>query len=158
MHLDQAMELWFHYEEIAMHFNELIIQYRLQLMGGIGAIGAVSGYLIGSKVDDEGMRHKLRAFVATGLFILFIAAAVLDIFYYNELLRGAVAAIIELESNYPELNLSTTIKNQFDENFISASWRIYIAYLLVMIPLAVFMVWSWANFKISKTKKQDSSP
>jgi hypothetical protein len=31
-----VIDLWFHYEQVAMHFNELIMQYRLQLMGARG--------------------------------------------------------------------------------------------------------------------------
>ena len=50
---DQVIALWFHYEKIAMHFNQLIIQYRLQLMGGAGAIGAVAAFLIQSRDHEE---------------------------------------------------------------------------------------------------------
>ena len=99
MDLEQAITLWFHYETVAMHFNELIIQYRLQLMAGIGAIGAIAGYLVGSKVAEESDRHKLRAFISAGLLIILVAAAYLDLFYYNELLRGAVDALLELSAN-----------------------------------------------------------
>ncbi len=140
MNMDQTINLWFHYEEIAMHFNGLIIQYRLQLMGGIGSIGALSGYLIGSKIDSAEMRHKLRAFVATGILILLIAACNLDIYYYNELLRGAVDALIEFEKEHPEIYMSTYIKARFNH---SATERIYVSYSLIFIPLICFMVWSW---------------
>lgn len=149
MELDQAISLWFHYEEIAMHFNELIIQYRLQLMGGAGAIGAVASYLVGSKVESEIDRHKLRAFISTGLLLIFIAAACLDLFYYNELLSGSVDALIELESKYPELNMSTSIKARFPDGATSI---IYATYLLVLVPLLGFTVWSWFTCKSKKNK------
>ena len=149
MTLDQSMELWYHYEEIAMHFNQLIIQYRLHLMGGVGVIGALSGYLIGSKVESSDMRHKLRALISTGLLILFIAAAFLDLCYYNELLRGAVKALIQFESEHPEMYMSTYIKAQFNG---SASLRIYITYALVFLPLLVFTIWSWCTYKKEKIK------
>ncbi|MEQ8427620.1 MAG: hypothetical protein RLT87_00730 [Gammaproteobacteria bacterium] len=149
MELDQAINLWFHYEEIAMHFNELIIQYRLQLMGGAGAIGAIASYLVGSKVESEIDRHKLRALISTGLLIIFVSAAYLDLFYYNELLRGSVDALIELEAKYPELNMSTSIKARFPNG---ATSRIYITYLLVLIPLIFFTLWSWFTCKPKKIK------
>ncbi len=140
MNIDQTIELWFHYEEIAMHFNELIIQYRLQLMGGIGSIGALSGYFIGSKVDSAEMRHKLRAFIATGILLLLLAAWNLDINYYNNLLRGAVDALIQFERDHPEINMSTSIKARFT---YSATSTIYITYLIIAIPLMIFAIWSW---------------
>ena len=43
---EEVIKLWFHYEQIAMHFNDLIIQYRLQLMGGAGAIGTFYFFLV----------------------------------------------------------------------------------------------------------------
>ena len=135
MNIDQIIELWFHYEEIAMHFNELIIQYRLQLMGGIGSIGALSGYFIGSKVDSAEMRHKLRAFIATGILLLLLAAWNLDINYYNNLLRGAVDALIQFEREHPDINMSTSIKARFTN---SATNTICITYLIIAIPLMIF--------------------
>ncbi len=90
---EQIVDLWFHYEEIAMHFNELIIQYRLQLMGGAGAIGAISSYLIGSKVEDPQQHRWLRFLVSFMLLVLITAAAALDLFYYNRLLLASVEVI-----------------------------------------------------------------
>lgn len=143
MTLDQAMQLWVHYEQVAMHFNELIIQYRLQLMGGAGAIGAISGYLIGTKVESEDARIRLRAFVTTGILILLFAAMYLDLFYYNELLRGAVKAVIEHESKFPELFMSSMIKEQFP---CGATKHIIITYALVLVPLLVYTIWTWFQF------------
>ena len=137
------MQLWFHYEEIAMHFNELIMQYRLQLMGGTGVIGALSGYLIGSKVESAPMRRELRAYISTGLLILVCAAASLDQFYYNELLRGSVNALIRFEQEHPEIYMSTYIKAQFPGG---ASLRIYIIYAVAILPLVGFTIWSWRTY------------
>lgn len=142
MEIDQVIALWFHYETVAMHFNELIIQYRLQLMGGAGAIGALSGYFIGSKVKSPFMRHKLRAYVSSVLLLLLLAAFYLDVYYYNELLRGAVSALLKLESEYSQiLYMSTAIKEQFSGG---ATKHIYIAYSFVLFPLVLFTGWSWS--------------
>lgn len=151
MDINQTIELWYHYEQIAMHFNELIIQYRLQLMGGAGVIGALSGYLIGSKVKSALMRHQLRAYVSSGLLFLILAAFYLDLYYYNELLRGAVKAILKLESEHPDiLYMSTYIKAEFPNG---ARRHIYIAYGLVMVPLFGFVVWAWYTHLREKFKK-----
>ena len=112
-------------------------------MGGVGVIGALSGYLIGSKVESEIIRHKLRALVSTGLLILFMAACYLDIYYYNELLRGAVDALIKLEAEHKEIYMSTYIEARFPD---SATARIYITYSLVFIPLIGFTLWSWYTY------------
>ena len=64
-----------------MHFNDLLMQYRLQLLGGAGAIGTLATYLIGGKVDPDERRHWLRFLVSAGLLVLGAAAASLDVFY-----------------------------------------------------------------------------
>jgi hypothetical protein len=101
-----VVDLWYHYEEVAMHFNQLIIEYRLRLMGGVGAVGAVSSYLIGGTVKDPMRRNWLRALVSSGLLVLFVAAACLDLFYYNALLEGAVVDCepCGLQGSYPDLD------------------------------------------------------
>lgn len=144
---DAEVAIWFHYEEIAMHFNQLIMQYRLQLMGGFGAIGAISSYLVGGKVTDEGRRIWLRCLIATGLLVLVIAAAILDVFYYNLLLQGAVDALIEFESQHPPLNMSTLIERKVAHRGL---YTIYFVYSAVIGTLAAFTIWSWMEHKAKR--------
>lgn len=139
----EEIQLWFHYEEIAMHFNELIIQYRLQLMGGAGALGALASYFVNSKADDSESQHRLRALLSTGLFVLIAAAALLDIGYYNELLNGAVKAIIAYEKAHPEIRMSIEIA---DSVGYGGRPIIYLTYGLILLPLLVFMIWSWRTY------------
>jgi hypothetical protein len=106
----QVLDQWYRYEEIAMHFNTLIMQFRLQLLGGAGLIGTVASYLIGGKIKSDAQRHWLRFVVSGGLFVLIAAAAALDVFYYEQLLRGSVEGLLDLESQHPEIQLSTTIE------------------------------------------------
>jgi uncharacterized membrane protein YfcA len=144
MEIDQkVIDLWWHYEEIAMHFNQLIIQYRLQLMGGAGAIGALASYFIGSHVQKAERRHVIRAYVATVIFVLLLAAAILDVCYYNELLLGAVDALKSFEGQHPEIYMSTRIDSRFANRGISV---IFSVYGLILIPLALFTIWSWCVF------------
>ena len=95
-----VVELWWHYEQLAMHFNQIIIQYRLQVMAGIGVIGAVSSYIVAEKIHGPEDKHRVRAIISLLLLLLIIAAAFLDLAYYNELLRGSVNAILKLENQY----------------------------------------------------------
>ncbi len=148
---DQQIELWFHYEEIAMHFNGLIIQYRLQLMGGVGAIGAVAGYLIAEKTDAVN-RPGLRLVVSTTLLVLVSAAAFLDISYYNQLLVGAVDALLEFEKNNRNINMSTRI----DQAVPGWPWPvIHIWYAAILVPLASFVIWSSCDWLKSRKETDD---
>ena len=100
---DQAINLWWHYEEIAMHFNQLIIEYRLQLMGGAGAIGALASYFVGSHIQELEQKHAIRAYISLIILVLLFAAMLLDILYYDNLLQGAVDALVKFESEHPEI-------------------------------------------------------
>lgn len=148
-----VIDLWYHYEQVAMHFNELIMQYRLQLMGGLGTIGALSGYLIGSKVEDQQVRNWLRALVSTGLLVLFVAAAALDLFYYNPLLQGAVDALVEYESKHPPINLSTLITKRVEHRGMVP---IVFAYSLIFIALGWFTLWSWFKYRNERMTAAES--
>jgi len=134
-----AVALWWHYEELAMHFNGLIMQFRLQVLGGAGAIGAVAGYLINSGTIDPKQQERLRAVVAGNLWILILSAALLDVFYYRQLLEGAVNAIIGLERQYPEIQISTEIQRTVGHG-VDVIW---IFYGLLLLTLGAYAGRSW---------------
>jgi hypothetical protein len=137
-----VIALWYHYEEIAMHFNELIMQYRLQLIGGAGAIGTVASYLIGAKIKDVVEGRWLRALVCSGLLVLVAAAASLDLLYYDKLLRGAVDALLDFEMKHPQIQMSTRIENSVGQGKF-AIWHVYETLLLLM---TIFTAWSWYRY------------
>lgn len=143
---ETILQLWWHYEETAMHFNELIMQYRLQLMGATGAIGAIAAFVISHKSHHKHF-NELRAFTSTIVTIFFIAAASLDIFYYNELLLGAVDALLDLEAKYPEINLSTSINNRFSS---SEAQVICWVYAIIISTMAIFSGWSIKRWLCSR--------
>lgn len=136
------VDLWFHYEEIAMHFNELIMQYRLQLMGGVGALGIVAAFLTQSK-DDEERRYFMRAVVSFVLLILIFAAAILDLSYYNRLLHGAVIALLEFEKAHPSINMSTHIE---DAVWGDGTLPIVLWYGAILGPVAWFFCRSYRKY------------
>lgn len=133
LELKEATDLWYHYEEIAMHFNNLTLQYRLQLMGGAGILATVFTYLVGTNNQKD--KTWLMFIIPLTLFIIVLAAAILDVFYYDKLLSGAVQELISLEAKYPDLNMSTRIKEVVSGNHMKI---IYIVYLLILVPLLVF--------------------
>lgn len=138
----ETMDLWFHYEEVAMHFNNLLMQYRLQLLGGAGAVGTIASYLIGGKVEDVEQRHWLRYLVSGGMFVLLCALASLDIFYYDRLLRGAVSALLDLEMKHPQIRLSTHIEAVVGDGKYAVRW----VYASVLIVVGVFTLWARAQY------------
>lgn len=150
---DRVIEIWFHYEEVAMHFNDLLMQYRLQLMGGIGALGTVASYLIGGKVADHRRREWLRFQVVLGMTVLVTAAAALDVFYYKELLGGAVEALTTLEAQHPHLQLSTTIKRRVG----LGDDAIFFVYGSLLALLISATIWSWLEYHKHRKLSPDQS-
>jgi hypothetical protein len=137
-----VVALWYHYEEIAMHFNTLIMQFRLQVIGGVGALGTLAGYLIGEKVKNIQQQDWLRALISTGLWVLIVAAAILDLAYYNRLLRGSVAALLQFEQQHPEIQMSTQIEATVGQGKYAAA----ASYGLMLGVLGLFSGWAWFRF------------
>jgi hypothetical protein len=98
-------DLWAKYEDIAMHFNDLLIRLRTQALAAVVAI---------STVADPNSVHiswEIATAVFAGLLIFWLAIWTIDRFYYNRLLIGAVIALREIEI-HPSLviTMSTTIE------------------------------------------------
>lgn len=72
----------------------------------------------------------------------------LDLLYYSLLLDGAVDAIIELERRYPEVQLSTRIRETVGFG-VKAPW---FAYAIVWFPLVGFTIWSWFQHKLESAR------
>lgn len=111
-------KLWAKYEDIAMHFNDLLMRLRSQGLAGVAALST----LVGIFAKEEPSTFQVDWLVATFIFIAlsasWVAIGCLDLLYYNRLLMGAVAALVELEarskdSSVSEINMSTTIVKEF---------------------------------------------
>lgn len=108
-------ELWEKYEDIAMHFNDLLIKLRTQALGAVAILSTLIGIFSKSGVENIA-NWGLAAAVFFFLCIFWIAIWMLDVFYYNRLLLGAVDAIITLEemsktvTHIREIDISTKIE------------------------------------------------
>lgn len=108
-------DLWDKYENIAMHFNDLLIKLRTQALGAVAVISTFVGIFSRSEIDNV-VNWGLAAAVFFFLCIFWIAIWILDVFYYNRLLLGAVDAIIALEqtskhkTRIREIDISTKIE------------------------------------------------
>lgn len=89
-------DLWEKYEQVAMHFNDLLIRLRIQALAGVAAISVVVGLF--GKDANNGVSWELATVVFGLLIVLWIAIWVMDMLYYNRLLMGAVTAILDLEA------------------------------------------------------------
>lgn len=96
--------VWKEYEEIAMHFNDLLLKIRTQSLAAVAAFATIAGVLL----KGESISHELRWGTLTAVFIalcvFWLAIWILDFTYYNRLLLGAVKALIAIEE---ESKLST---------------------------------------------------
>jgi hypothetical protein len=127
---DDVFKLWSKYEDTAMHFNDLLIKLRVQVLGGVTLSGTLAATLLKEQNSDS-LRYVFLSFL-----ISWIAVWILDMCYYNRLLSGAVDGIIELEDKFPEFQLSTKIKKSVNESWSKANGVMYF-YLTIFIGLII---------------------
>lgn len=53
-----VLDLWKKYEDVAMHFNDLIMRWRLQAIGGLAGLVTVAGFIVG---DAPSLTTRYRA-------------------------------------------------------------------------------------------------
>jgi hypothetical protein len=150
-------ELWEKYEEITMHFNDLIIRLRTQALAGVAALSTLVGVFAKTDLGPFSYSWEIAGFVFVGLALFWVAIWILDFSYYNQLLIGSVAALLELEarsrtSNIAlEINLSTLVEKSVsgslvfpplthNEKFhiLVGRWAFYIIVLGALIAGAAF--------------------
>jgi hypothetical protein len=138
MELKQRIELWEKYEEVAMHFNELLIRLRTQALGAVATIVTAAGFLVSRGSTTE--PWWAVSAVSVLLLIAWCTLWMIDVFYYSRLLRGAVNALLRLEGESGGLiDLSTSVEKLFgrpDSNAVRLSWPVYVFY----IPIAAFLM------------------
>lgn len=108
------LDQWHKYEAITMHFNDLLMRFRTQALGGLATVATLAGLL--SK-DAKAASAELPVFFGV-LLLFWIAAWQLDQRYYSRLLAGAVAELEAFEKNASKdsvdgtqrIALSTTIE------------------------------------------------
>jgi hypothetical protein len=133
-------ELWKEYENIAMHFNQLLIQFRLKALGGIGVIIALLGVMTKSSTSSVETQWLILAVSFAVLAFVWLAIYLLDFYYYNRLLLGAVTSTMELENmgdDKLDITFSSDVKKFIENNDqkFKNLWPIQIFYLFVLIIL-----------------------
>jgi hypothetical protein len=115
---DPVFKLWSKYEDVTIHFNDLILRLRFQALAGVAGLSALVG-VFGRDVEDVNMRSAVVSGVFFLLALFWVAIWALDRFYYDKLLCGAVHALLNLEKFTKEpkaslqIDLSTSIEDSF---------------------------------------------
>jgi hypothetical protein len=148
--------LWAKYEDIAMHFNDLLIRLRMQALAGVTALSAVVGIFPNTHVANLETAWAIAAFAFAALCLIWIAIWILDLSYYNRLLIGSVAALIELEelsrsrTRIHHINVSTRIAEAVEGSLVTARgpkgrarllrgvWWFYFIVLFVLVSGLAF--------------------
>jgi hypothetical protein len=135
------LRAWEKHEDVAMHFNDLIMRWRLQAIGGLAGFVTLAGFVVGDAASPQ-VRYRAMLILTTVIAFAWVAVGAIDLFYYRRLLQGAVDAIIELERKSSLLNLSTRI-----EAFaVSGSkWSPWVFYLAGLAPLLGIIAWAIYN-------------
>ncbi len=132
-------ELWKEYEKIAMHFNSLLIQLRMRALGGVAIIIALISFNARSNTSMI-IQLKVYGFSFLILSVIWLAIFLLDFFYYNKLLLGAINSIVNLEGmKEPDIKIkfSTDVKDydEYSDETYKTLWAIIFYYISVLISL-----------------------
>ena len=149
-----VQKLWEKYEDIAMHFNDLLMRLRTQSLAGIAAVSTLVGIFSKEGAGDM----KFDWLVAQALFIamaaFWVAIWCLDMLYYNRLLSGAVDALYKIEAQTKpgekfdgHIRMSSLIKEEFGRPVWSLKWLDYMGvvlfYLIVFAAILAGVYFSW---------------
>lgn len=142
-------------EGVAMHFNDLLLGFRLKAIGGI-AVAAVVG--IGLKVGDFADPFVVLS-LFVGLLVIWGLVWAVDFLYYYRLLAGAVDELLRLEKELGDLHLSHLIERRvrgggppkndindelpYQPRYASKypSWPIWVFYGLPALILVTMAIW-----------------
>jgi len=108
-------DVWQKYEDIAMHFNDLLIQLRMQALAAVAAISTLVT-IFGKTGADPKLSWELAALIFSLLAVFWVAIWIIDFCYYNRLLIGAVTAILDIETlskdamHIRQIDISTQIE------------------------------------------------
>jgi MFS family permease len=139
-----------------MHFNDLMMRWRLQAIGGMAALVTLAGFVVGG-ADDLATRYRAMFILAGLLAFVWVGVALIDLRYYRKLLKGAVLAIEDLEGRTEDLRLSTKIEEVAKR---PGRWAPYAFYISGFIPLVGIVIWASVNLAglAAVTPATDLSP
>jgi hypothetical protein len=147
-------DLWTKYEDIAMHFNDLLIKLRTQALGAVAALTTIVGIFAKSGADAK-TNWEMVAFALAIIIVFWIAIWIIDFCYYNRLLVGAVKALFDLEVaskdklHIHSIDLSTKIRDTVAGgrpweantwNLVRGRWAFYVIVVLALSGALIFAI------------------
>lgn len=133
--IESSFELWSKYEEITMHFNELIIKLRVQALGGVTITGTIATALFKGDNNTDILKFLLPMYLLGWLAIYF-----LDIHYYDHLLTGAVNELLALEKKSNDIKLSTNIEEEVRQGYFNGRQWFY-GTVSIALLMATILLW-----------------
>ncbi len=138
---DYALEVWKKYEDIAVHFNDLIMRWRLQAIGGLATLVTISGFVVGDAATFT-TRYRAMLILSLALASAWVGVFVIDFWYYRRLLKGAVNSLLALEKAHPTIQMSTDIEATASG---SDRWAALVFYSCGLVPLLILAGWAIYN-------------
>lgn len=132
----QALDYWEKCQDVAMHFNQLLIRFRTQAIAAFAAAGGLFGFA--AHENGPGVRIDVVSLGAVWLATAWAAIALIDFLYYHRLLRGAVEELLRIEEASGVVRLSTRIEE------VCTRWHAGVAAaLFYAIPFAALGGLTW---------------
>lgn len=153
-----VLALWAKYEDITMHFNDLLMRLRTSSLAAIAALTTLVGIFADGPTESVSIDWAVAAGLFSAMSFIWIAIFCLDFLYYNKLLSGAVAALIQLERNVQNgekvstINLSTLI----EEEFRLKKWTSVTNGVLAFYGLVFALLIAGAGFSLRMYQLEDA--
>jgi hypothetical protein len=146
----ELIDLWKMSEQVAMHFNDQIQNFRLKALGAVTLGAGLIGTIVVPKPGTVSCgAYPVLSGAMVFLAVIWFAFFSIDFWYYQRLLRGAVNDAIRLERRSGNvIALSTQIEKDVvkkdrpkDEQTVSPGvgfWLFYALPFVALIGAAVF--------------------
>lgn len=135
-------KVWRSYEEIAMHFNDMLLRLRIQALAGVAALAVLASIFSNVRTFNFQGTWLIASAAFFGLMLIWIAIWLLDRNYYTRLLMGSVDALLALEKTSKDgkdceyIDLSTRIDNCVrQKRKVKHPRGVFLFYLIVFVTL-----------------------
>lgn len=120
---EHLIKIWSKYEDVAMHFNDLLMRLRTQALGAVAGLVAVAAFFMEGGIPQESDPLPWRSLYVGSLALLsgWVVLFLLDTFYYSRLLLGAVDALLDFEKT--KASGLITLSTKIDDRFLRISRR-----------------------------------
>ncbi|ADZ92011.1 hypothetical protein [Marinomonas mediterranea] len=127
--------LWSKYEDITNQFSALIIQIRTK---ALALITAISSAITVFAKNTDGVNWELLFVSFLFLSFFWISIWILDLGYYNEMLKSSVKALKKLEESAPEIkdDIKPSLSSFIDAE-VGGTISVKYFYSVVMMVLTV---------------------